>query len=114
VAGGRGDDLAGAARPESKRSAATKRGAGQFVKRASEADGGQVSVTAIREPAIPGHGKGRARHPAGAAGLAVLREGWKPVRGETPAAGPRLDAKHDSPARTAGAPAKRFNTKALT
>ena len=69
MAGVRGDDLTGAARPESKRSGATKRGAGQFVKRAREGDGGHVPVTAIREPAIPGHGKGRPRHPAGAAGL---------------------------------------------
>jgi hypothetical protein len=83
VAGGWGDDLAGAARPESKRSGATKRGTGQFVKRACETDGGHVPVTAIREPAIPGHGKGRLGHPADAAGPAVLREGWKPVRVET-------------------------------
>ena len=71
MAGGRGDDLAGGARPESERSGATKRGAGQFVKWASETDGGHVPVTAISEPAIHGHGKGRSRHSAGAAGLDV-------------------------------------------
>ena len=120
VAGGRGDDLAGAARPESERSGATKRGAGQFVKRASETEGGHVPVTALREPTIPGHGKGRPRHPAGAAGLsvaprkrrAVQREGWKPVRVETRPAGTGLDAKHDSPTPCSGvAPARE---KALT
>ena len=69
VAGGQGDNLAGAACPESKRSAATKRGAGQFVKRTSETEGGRVPATAFREPASLGHGKGRPRHPVGAAGL---------------------------------------------
>ncbi len=46
--------------------------------------------------AIPGHGKGppSSMH-AGAAGLTVLREGWKPVKGRDAA---RLDAQHDSPA----------------
>ena len=36
-------------------------------------------------PAVPGHGKGPPRVSAGSAGLIVLREGWQPVRGETPA-----------------------------
>ncbi len=54
-----------------------------------------------KKPAIPGHGKGPQRVSAGSAGLAVLRQGWKPVRGETPV--PRwLDAQRDSPARAAG------------
>lgn len=96
MAGGRGDDLAGWARPESKRSAATKRTAGQFVKCASESDGGRVPATAVRERAIPGHGKGGLRHSAGAAGLTVLREGWKPGRVETRSAATGLDAQHDS------------------
>jgi hypothetical protein len=39
---------------------------------------------------------------AGAAGQAVLREGRKPVRGETPAAGPRLDAQRDGPVPRSG------------
>jgi hypothetical protein len=52
--------------------------------------------------AIPGHGKGRLRHPARAAGFAELREGWKPIRGRD---APRLDAQHDSPTlRITGAP----------
>lgn len=38
---------------------------------------------------------------AGTAGLTVLRQGWKPVRGETPV--PRwLDAQRDSPAPRSG------------
>ena len=38
---------------------------------------------------------------AGSAGLIVLRQGWKPVRGETPV--PRwLDAQRDSPAPRSG------------
>lgn len=50
-----------------------------------------------KKPALPGHGKGPPRASAGCAGLTVLRQGWKPVRGETPV--PRwLDAQRDSPA----------------
>ena len=52
-------------------------------------------------PAIPGHGKGPPRGSAGSAGLTVSRQGWKPVRGETPV--PRgLDAQRDSPAPRSG------------
>jgi hypothetical protein len=95
------------------RSAATKRGAGQFVKRASEADGDHVPVTAIREPRSPATGKGPPSLPAGAAGLAVLREGWKPVWVETRAEGPGLDAQHDSPApRSGDAPQLLFASRA--
>ena len=36
---------------------------------------------------------------AGAAGVAVLREGWKPVKGRDAS---RLDAQHDSPAPRSG------------
>ena len=50
-------------------------------------------------PRSPATGKGRLVITAGAAGLAVLREGWKPVRGETRQ---RLDAQHDGPASRAG------------
>ena len=51
--------------------------------------------------AIPGHGKGPPPASAGSAGLTVLRQGWKPVRGETPV--PRwLDAQRDSPAPRSG------------
>lgn len=54
-----------------------------------------------KKPAIPGHGKGPPRASAGNAGLTVLRQGWKPVRGETPV--PRwLDAQRDSPAPRSG------------
>lgn len=73
MAGGRGDDLDGWARPESERSEATKRTAGQFVKRASGTDGGRVPAMAIREPAVPGHGRTAFVGTAGAAGLTVLR-----------------------------------------
>ena len=38
---------------------------------------------------------------AGSAGLTVLRQGWKPVRGETPVPR-RLDAQRDSPAPRSG------------
>ncbi len=60
-----------------KRSAATC-GAGQFAKRAS-------FTRSVKEtgPAVPGHGYGPPRASAGTAGLAVLREGWQPDRGET-------------------------------
>jgi len=52
-------------------------------------------------PAIPGDGTGPLLVPAGSAGLTVLRQGWKPVRGETPV--PRwLDAQRDSPAPRSG------------
>lgn len=51
-----------------------------------------VGCTGSR-PANPGdHGEGRLRHPAGAAGLALLREGWKPARVKTRGAARRPDA----------------------
>jgi hypothetical protein len=78
-----------------ERSAATAQ-AGQFAKRAS-------LTRSVKEsgPAIPGHGKGPPRASAGIAGLTVLREGWQPVRGETPV--PLwLDAQRDSPAPRSG------------
>lgn len=53
------------------------------------------------KPAIPGHGKGPPRASAGSAGLTVLRQGWKPVRGETPVTR-WLDAQRDSPAPRSG------------
>ena len=85
VAGGRGDDLARAQRTkrsEAQRSEAQRRAraAGQFVKRARRSrtrDGHQ----GLRSPAT---GRAAVVMTVGAAGLAVLREGWKPVRGETP------------------------------
>lgn len=93
MAGDRGGDLAGAAPSGAQRSDLQ---AGQFAKRAS-------FTRSVKEtgPAIPGHGEGPQRVSAGSARLAVLRQGWKPVRGETPV--PRwLDAQSDSPARAAG------------
>jgi len=93
LAGDRGGDLAGAAPSEAQRSDLQ---AGQFAKRAS-------FTRSVKEsgPAIPGHGKGPPRVSAGSAGLTVLRQGWKPVRGEKPV--PRwLDAKRDSPAPRSG------------
>jgi len=93
LAGDRGGDLAGAAPSEAQRSDLQ---AGQFAKRAS-------LTRSVREtgPAIPGHGKGPPRVSAGTAGLTILRQGWKPVRGETPV--PRwLDAQRDSPAPRSG------------
>jgi len=76
LAGDRGGDLAGAAPSGAQRSDLQ---AGQFAKRAS-------LTRSVREtgPAIPGHGKGPPRASAGSAGLTVLRQGWKPDRGETP------------------------------
>jgi hypothetical protein len=65
MAGDRGGDLAGAAPSEAQRSDLQ---AGRFAKRASFTR----SVKETR-PAIPGHGKGPPRAPAGSAGLAVLR-----------------------------------------
>ena len=67
--GGRGDDLARAQHTGAELAERSARAAGQFVKRASETEGGHVPVTALSEPAIPGHGKGRPRRPAGAPGL---------------------------------------------
>jgi hypothetical protein len=93
LAGDRGGDLAGAAPSGAQRSDLQ---AGQFAKRAS-------FTRSVKEsgPAIPGHGKGPPRGSAGTAGLTVLRQGWKPVRGEMPV--PRwLDAQHDSPAPRSG------------
>jgi hypothetical protein len=93
MAGDRGGDLTGAAPSGAQRSDLQ---AGQFAKRAS-------FTRSVKEkrPAIPGHGKGPPRASAGCAGLIVLRQGWKPVRGETPV--PRwLDAQRDSPAPRSG------------
>jgi hypothetical protein len=91
--GDRGGDLSGAAPSGAQRSDLQ---AGQFAKRAS-------FTRSVKEtgPAIPGHGIGPPRFSAGCAGLTVLRQGWKPVRGETPV--PRwLDAKRDSLASRSG------------
>jgi hypothetical protein len=56
-----------------------------------------------------GHGKGPPRASAGSAGLTVLGQGWKPVRGETPV--PRwLDAQRDSPAPRSGETPRRTGT----
>lgn len=93
LAGDRGGDLAGAAPSGAQRSDLQ---AGQFAKRAS-------FTRSVKEtgPAIPGHGKGPPRASAGSAGLTVLRQGWKPVRGETPV--PRwLGAQRNSPAPRSG------------
>ena len=93
MAGDRGGDLAGAAPSGAQRSDLQ---AGQFAKRASF-----TRSVKERGPASPGHGKGPPRVSAGSAGLTVLRQGWKPVRGETPV--PRwLDAQRDSPAPRSG------------
>ena len=54
-----------------------------------------------RSPRSPGTGKGPPRASAGSAGLTVLRQGWTPVRGETPVPW-WLDAQRDSPARRSG------------
>jgi hypothetical protein len=70
---------------------------------AARSPSGRRSCAAGRtkKPAIPGHGKGPQRVSAGSAGLTVLRQGWKPVRGETPV--PRwLDAQRDSPTTRSG------------
>ncbi len=76
MAGDRGDDLTGAAPSEAQRSDLQ---AGQFVKRAS-------FTRSVKEPK-PAFPRARERAAvvitAGSAGLAVLREGWPPVRGET-------------------------------
>lgn len=93
LAGDRGGDLAGAAPSGAQRSDLQ---AGQFAERAS-------FTRSVKEsgPASPGHGKGPQRVSAGSAGLTVLRQGCKPVRGETPV--PRwLDAQRDSPAPRSG------------
>ena len=91
LAGDRGGDLAGAAPSGAQRSDLQ---AGQFVKRAS-------FTRSVKEsgPAIPGHGKGPPRVSAGSAGLTVLRQGWKPVKGRdagTPVA--RRAARQPDPA----------------
>ena len=99
LAGDRGGDLAGAAPSGAQRSDLQ---AGQFAKRAS-------FTRSVKEtgPAVPGRGKGPPRASAGTAGLAVLRQGWKPVRGETRSAATGLDAKHDSPTpRSGGVPTR--------
>ena len=77
LAGDRGGDLAGAAPSEAQRNDLLQ--AGQFAKRAS-------FTRSVKEswPAIPGYGTGPPRASAGDAGLTVLRQGWQPVRGETP------------------------------
>ena len=93
LAGDRGGDLTGAAPSEAQRSDLQ---AGQFAKRAS-------FTRSVKEigPAIPGHGKGPPLVSAGSTGLTVLRQGWKPVRVETPV--PQwLDAQRDSPAPRSG------------
>jgi hypothetical protein len=96
---------------EAQRSGAQRsaRAAGQFVKRASETDGGRVPETAIRELAIPCRGKGRLRHLAGEAGpFATPRGGGLFARGMEARQGrdtersEGLDAKHDSPAPRSG------------
>lgn len=106
LAGDRGGDLAGAAPSEAQRSDLQ---AGQFAKRAS-------FTRSVKEtgPAIPGYGQGPLRVSAGSAGLTVLRQGWKPVRGETPV--PRwLDAQRDSPAPRSGeAPGRTRNWQRKT
>ncbi len=94
MAGDRGGDLTGSAPSEAQRSDLQ---AGQFAKRAS-------FTRSVKEswPAFPGHGKGPQRASAGIAGLAVLRQRRKPVRGETPV--PRwLDAQRDTAAPRSGA-----------
>ena len=93
MAGDRGGDLAGAAPSEAQRSDLQ---AGQFAKRAS-------LTRSVREsgPAVPGHGKGPPRVSAGTAGLAVLREGWQPDRGET-LVSRWLDAQRNGPAPRSG------------
>ena len=93
MAGDRGGDLTGAAPSGAQRSDLQ---AGQFAKRAS-------FTRSVKEsgPAIPGHGKGPPCVSAGIAGLIVLRQGWKPVRGETPVPR-RLDAQRNGPAPRSG------------
>jgi len=94
LAGDRGGDLAGAAPSEAQRSDLK---ASQFAKRAS-------FTRSVKEsgPAILGHGKGPPRVSAGPAGLAVLHEGWQPVRVETLGRLQRLDAQRNSPAPNRG------------
>ena len=100
LAGDRGGDLAGAAPSGAQRSDLQ---AGQFAKRAS-------FTRSVKEkgPAIPGHGKGPPRVSAGSAGLTVLRQGWKPVKGRdagTPVA--RRAARQPGPAQRGDAQAHR-------
>jgi hypothetical protein len=93
LAGDRGGDLAGAAPSEAQRSDLQ---AGQFAKRAS-------LTRSVREsgPAIPGHGKGRRMSQPALPAWPCSRQGWKPVRVETPV--PRwLGAQRDSPAPRSG------------
>lgn len=115
MAGGRGDDLARAQRTGAELAQRSARAAGQFVKQASETEGGRVPATALRESAVPGHGKGRLRQPSrrsrpvgrAARAAGCSHEGWKPVRGETRSAATGLDAKHDSPTpRSGGVPTR--------
>ena len=82
-------------RSEAQRSGAQRRAraAGQFVKRARRSrtrDGHQG-------PRSPATGRAAFVITAGAAGLAVLREGWKPVRVETRTAA-RCEARQPGPA----------------
>lgn len=102
MAGDRGGDLAGAAPSGAQRSDLQ---AAQFAKWAS-------FTRSVNEsgPTIPGHGKGPPRVSAGSAGLAVLRQGWKPVRGETPVLR-WLDAQCDSPAPHSGETPCRLSVK---
>lgn len=105
LAGDRGGDLAAAAPSGAQRSDLQ---AGQFAKRAS-------FTRSVKEtgPAISGHGKGPQRVSAGRAGLTELRQGWKPVRGETPV--PRwLDAQRNSPAPRSGETPGRIDRAAAT
>ena len=89
----RGGDLDGAAPSEAQRSDLQ---AGQFAKWAS-------FTRSVKEPGPRSPVReGRRIEIAGAAGLAELREGWQPGRGETPADGRWLDAERNSPAPRSG------------
>ena len=97
MAGDRGDDLAGVQR--------TKRSGVNGTTASSSS--GPLSRTREGVKARDPRARERAAVviPAGSAGLTALREGWPPVRGETMAAGRRLDAQRNSPAvRSRGAP----------
>ncbi len=65
--------------------------------RATEWCGGRDAASQHLQRTEPSDLKGATAVPAGSAGLTVLRQGWKPVRGETPVPR-RLDAQRDSPA----------------
>jgi hypothetical protein len=101
VAGGRGDDLARAQRTGAERSAAQRRGAQCASSGPVRQAGPSVAYPRRTSgPAIPGHGTGRLRMTAGAAGLTELREGWKPVKGRDAdrRAGARCAARQPGPA----------------